>query len=248
MADKYYARGQGKIYATPRDASGPTGGAVWLGDADVFQVTGSEENLVFRESYSGARAKVIDAVTATDLSVAMTLRDFSTENLTKAFYGSVTSGTGATIANEAHKAYPASSIFLKHPGVSAVTVTKLPSTTLVAGTDYTVDTVNGRIEFISTSTQITSAAGHDVEVDYTFATYSGAIEALAVAAPNYIIRFEGFDNFGVEMIATLWNVRLSVPSSLDLIGTEVGALQLTGGLQAAPEITVGSKFMKLVRG
>ena len=249
MATTYFARGQGYLRIADRDATGRISGWSELGDADVFQLTSSQENLVFRESQSGARAKVIDTVTSTDFNVAMTLRSFDTANLKRALYGSLASGTGASVTAELHDAYHNSSIFLKHPGVSAVVVTKLPSTVLVLNTDYTVDAATGRIDFLAGSTQITAGTAHEIDVDYTFATYDGRVQGLGVAAPNVMLRADLTDSSGKKLIATLWNVRLSTPASIDLIGTEVGALQLTGGLQAAPEITTAglSQFFEVVR-
>lgn len=237
MATKYYARGQGSLRVADRTTAGRSGGWLELGDADVFQLTSSQETLVFRESQSGARAKVIDAVTSTDFSVAMTLRSFDTANLKRALYGSTASGTGATVTAEAHTAYAGSAIFTKHPGISAVTVTKLPSTALVLNTDYTIDAATGRIDFLIGSTQVTGTTGVNVTVTYTFATYEGSVQGIVNQAPNLMVRADLTDSSGRKLIVTLWNVRLSTPSSIDLIGTEVGALQLTGGLQSAPEIT-----------
>lgn len=49
--------------------------------------------------------------------------------------------------------------------VSAVTVTKAPSTDLVLNTDYTLDTVLGRIQILETSSTVVN--GDDLLVDYT---------------------------------------------------------------------------------
>lgn len=249
MATTYFARGQGYIRIADRDSTGRISGWTELGDADVFQLTSSQENLVFRESQSGARSKVIDTVTSTDFSVAMTLRSFDTANLKRALYGTVSSGTGAAVTAEAHNAYANSAIYVRHPGISAVTVTKLPSTTLVLNTDYTIDAASGRIDFLPGSAVITAGSAHSITVNYTYATYNGRIQGLTVAAPSVMLRADLLDSAGKALNVSLWNVRLSTPSSIDLIGTEVGALQLTGGLQAAPEIvTAGlSQFFEVVR-
>lgn len=249
MATTYYARGQGFLRVADRDSTGRISGWSELGDADVFQLTSAQENLVFRESQTGARAKVLDTVTSTDFNVAMTLRSFDTANLKRALYGSLTSGTGASVTAEAHKAYAGTSIFVKHPGISAVTVTKLPSTNLVLNTDYTIDAVTGRIDFLPGSAVITGTGSHDVTVNYTYATYDGRVQGLGVGAPSVMLRADLTDSSGKKLIATLWNVRLSTPASIDLISTEVGALQLTGGLQAAPEITTAglSQFFEVIR-
>lgn len=250
MADKYYAVGQGKIWIADRDSSGRTSGFTWIGDTDGFTLAGTQENLEFRESYSGNRAKVLDLVTSTDFSVSMQVRNIDAANLKRAFYGTSAAGTGATVTNEAHVAYASSSIFLKHPGVSAVSITK-GVTPLVAGTDYTVDATFGRIDFVAGSSIITGSGSHAIEVDYTYATYEGKVQALKGGAKNYMVRFEGKSQFDNKpMIANLWNVRLSVPDSLELIGTDVGVLTLSGGLQAAPEILTTdaeSQFFEIIR-
>jgi len=250
MADKYYAVGQGKVYLAVRDANGPAAPFQWIGDADNFAVTGTEENLEFRESWSGLRVKVIDLITATDLSVTMTIRNIDAKNLATAFYGTMSTGTGASVTGEAHSAYVGSPVFLANPGVSAVVATK-GVTPLVAGTDYTLDAKYGRLDMIPTSTVITGPGANAITVNYTYASYEGKVEALTAGARNYSIRFEGSSAYDqLPMIATLYNVRLSVPANLEFIGTEVGALELTGGVQIANEVTaVGlSKFMSIIRG
>jgi hypothetical protein len=249
MSDMYYARGQGKVYFAPRDANGQTGGFTWIGDADQFSVQGTQETLEFRESYSGLRAKVIDTITSTDLSFTLQMRDFDADNLARAFYGTNTAGAGAVVSGETFNAYAGTSYFTKHPGISAVTATK-GATPLVLNTDYTLDATTGELKFLPASSIITGAGAHACTVNYTYAAYTGKVQALVSDPKNFVVKFVGKDQDNRAMQVTLHNARPSIPADVQLIGTEVGALTLTGGLQIAGEITGAglSKFMEIVRG
>jgi hypothetical protein len=249
MSDMYYARGQGKVYFAPRNANGPTGGFIWIGDADQYSVQGTQETLEFRESYSGLRAKVIDTITSTDLSFTLQMRNFSAANLARAYYGTTTAGTGAGVVGETFDAYAGTSYFTKHPGISAVTATK-GVTPLVLNTDYTFDSTTGEVTFLPGSIIITGTSAHACSISYTFATYTGKVQTIVSDPKNFVIKFIGKDQENRAMQVTVFNARPSIPADMQLIGTEVGALTITGGLQIASEITGAglSKFMEIIRG
>ena len=229
---KYYSVGQGKLYIAPRDASGQTGGFEWIGDCDGFSISGSEEKLSFQESYSGNRVRVIDSTTSVDMGFSLAIRNIDGDNLAKAFYGESASVAGATVTGEAVNAYAGKMVPLKYPGVSAVTVTKTAgSVALVAGTDYSVDAVNGTLTFLSGSTEVTGTAAVPCTVNYTHAGVGARVKALTSTAKEYVLRFEGksqFDNKAV--IATLHRAKPGIAAALDLIGTDVAVLNLEGTL------------------
>lgn len=242
---KYYAVGQGKVYIASRDTTGRTSGFVWMGDADGFEITGSQTFLDFQESYSGNRSRVIHLPTATDLGFTLALRNLDGDNIAKAFYGSTNSSGGATVSAEPISAYANSMIPLANPGVSSVVVTKTAgSTVLVAGTDYTVDAVNGTLTFLPGSTQVTGSSAVPCTVAYTYAAYASKMQMLTDTVKDYILRFEGKSQYdGKAQVVTLHRANFNLAASLQLIGTDVGVLNIEGALLAAPEITSGSQFV-----
>lgn len=242
---KYYAVGQGKVYIASRDTTGRTSGFVWMGDTDGVEITGSQTFLDFQESYSGNRARVIHLPTASDLGFTLALRNLDGDNISKAFYGSTTASAGATVTGEAIAAYAGSMIPLANPGVSSVVVTRTAgSVVLVNGTDYTVDAVNGTLTFLSGSTNVTGSSAVPCTVNYTFAAYASKLQMLTDTVKDYILRFEGKSQYdGKAQVFTLHRANFNLASSLQLIGTDVGVLNIEGALLAAPEITSGSQFV-----
>jgi hypothetical protein len=249
MADKYYAVGQGKVYVATRDSAGQTSGFTWIGDADGFSISGTEQTLSFRESYSGNRARVLDIVTQTDLGFSIGIRNIDGANLARAFYGTAAAATGATVASESINAYAGSMVPLKHPGVSSVVVTKTtPGTALVAGVDYTLDAVNGTVTFLSGSTLVTGTSAVPCTVAYTYASYATKLEALTTTAKEYVFRFEGKSQFDNKaQIATFYRAKPGIAAALDLIGSDVAVLTLTGALLPAAEVSTGSPYFTYVQ-
>lgn len=238
---KYYSVGQGKVFIAPRDANGQSGGFEWLGDCDGFSVTGTEEKLAFQESFSGNRVRVIDSTTSVDMGFSLAIRNIDGDNLAKAFYGESAAAAGATVSAEAISAYAGKMVPLHFPGVSAVAVTRTAGATpLVAGTDYTLDAVNGTLTFLTGSTVVTGTSAVPCTVNYTHAGVSARVKALTSVAKEYVLRFEGksqFDNRAV--IATLHRAKPGIAAALDLIGTDVAVLNLEGVLLPDASQAVG---------
>jgi hypothetical protein len=229
---KYYAVGQGKVYMALRDSTGQIGGFDWIGDADGFTVTGAETKVSFQESYSGNRVRVLDITSSVDMGFTLNLRNIDGDNLAKAFYGSSAAVVAASVTGEAIVAYNGKMTALKYPGVSTVVVTKTAgSTTLVAGTDYTLDATNGTLTFLATSTAVPAGAGVPCTVAYAQAGVSSRVKALTGSAAEYVIRFEGKSQFdGKAQIAMLHRAKPGIAAALSLIGTDVAQLALTGAL------------------
>lgn len=239
MANTYY-RGQGKVWIATRDSTGRTGGFTEIGDAEAFNVNTAEQFDDVYESESGARAKVVHSSIQTDVNFDLTILNFSAANLARSLLGTTASVAGATIASEAHKAFKGGSIFLKYPGVSAVTIGSL-----VAGTDYIVDAATGRIDFPAAST-ITDGAS--INVAYTHAAVDGVVETL-VNGDNreYILVFEGknMNQQGTPVIVRAHRAYMNLTQALSLLGTATQRFQVSGSLLPDNTITGAglSKFM-----
>jgi len=241
---KYYAVGQGKVFIASRDTTGRTSGFTWMGDCDGFELTGSQTFLDWQESFSGNRARVGHLPISTDLGFTLAIRNMDRQNIARAFYGTTAAGTGATVTGEAVVAYANSMVPLANPGVSAVTVTRTAgSIVLVAGTDYVLDAANGTLTFLPGSTNITGTGSHPCTVNYTFASFDGRVQFLNDTIKDYILRFEGRSQFdGKPQIYQLHRANFNLATSLQMIGTDVGVLNVEGAVLAAPEITTGSPF------
>lgn len=247
MANTYY-RGQGKVWIATRDSTGRTSGFTEVGDAEALTVNQAETFDDVYESQTGARSKVVHSSIQTDVSFALTILNFSGDNLKRALLGTSTAVTGASITDEAHYAKRGASIFTKYPGISTVTITNAAgSTTYVSGTDYIVDAATGRIDFPAAST-ITDGA--NVLVDYTHAAVDAVVESL-VDTDNreYVIVFEGknMNQQGTPVIVRCHRAYMNLATALSLLGTATQRFEVTGSLLPAPEITTSgvSKFMNV---
>lgn len=242
MANTYY-RGQGKLWIATRDSTGRTGGFVEIGDAEALNINQSESYDTVFESQSGARVKVVHSAIEYNMDFELTVLNFSAANLARATLGtSELNIAGATVNDEPHKAYKGSSIFLKYPGVSGVAIGSL-----VAGTDFIVDAVAGRIDFPAASS-VTN--GSTVLVDYTHGGVDASMEAVtATANREYIIVFEGknMNQNGTPVIVRLHRAYMNVSQALSLLNTETARFTLSGSLLPAQEITGAglSQFMNV---
>ena len=242
MANTYY-RGQGKLWIASRDSTGRTGGFVEIGDAEALTINQSESYDTVFESQSGARVKVVHSAIEYNMDFELTVLNFDAANLAKATLGTATTAVvGATVASEAHKAWKGSSIFLKYPGVSAVTIGSL-----VAGTDFVVNAAEGRIDFPMASS-ITDGA--ELTVAYTH----GGVDAVVESVTNtdnreYVIIFEGknMNQNGTPVIVRLHRAYMNVSQALGLLNTATARFTMGGSLLPAPEISGAglSKFMNV---
>lgn len=250
MADGYVV-GQGKIYLAPRNSTGRTGGFAWAGDADGLSLTASEDFLDFNESWSGNRSRVVHISLGRTGGFSLSLRRLDAINLARAIKGTV-GGTsaGATVSAEPIVGYNGAMVPLAFPGVSTVVVNK-GGTPLVAGTDYTLDAANGTLTFLPGSTQVPAGAGTNLTVNYTYAAFGGTVQALTAATQEFSLRYEGFSQTdGSAIIVNLHRITFDLASDIALIGSDVAALELTGAMLPASEITGAnlSQFYTITRG
>jgi len=236
---KYCAVPQGKVYIAARDAAGKTSGYVWLGDTDGFTINTSQQYLDWYESFSGQRSLVGHLPTQSDYTAEVSILNIDGENLARAFYGTSTTVASASVVGEAITAYNGQMSPLKYPGVSSVVVKK-GATTLVAGTDYTVDAENGTITILAGSTQVAVGAGVPLTVDYSHAGVASRMKLMTQGVKDYSLRFEGKSKFDdLVQIAEIHRINLDMAATLQLIGTGVNKLVVKGKLLPAAEQPVG---------
>lgn len=249
MADGYLV-GQGKIYLAPRNSTGRTGGYTWVGDADAFSLSASEDFLDFNESWSGQRARVVHLSLGKTAGFTLSLRRIDAINLARAIKGTVGATAGSTVTGETLMAYAGTSVPLRFPGVSAVSLTAA-GTPLVAGTDYTVDPVGGMVTFLAGSTRVTGATPVTVTAAYTYANYGGTVQALTAGNQEFSLRYDGFSQTdNSPIIVNLHRVTFDIAADIALIGTDVAALEMGGAILPATEITATdqSQFYTITRG
>lgn len=240
--------GQGKVFVAPRASNGAiNGGWTELGDTERLEVNVSQDFVDDYESCSGNRSIALHVPIQTDWEFAVDAKSFTKENLARAFYGTASAVTGATVTNEAPVAYALNQIVpLKHPGVSALTLTK-GVTPLVEGTDYTLDATNGTVTIIS-ATNMGGAAPWTLDADYTYAAYE-KVETNTQTIAEYAFRFEGI-NLATKkaVIAKINRVSLNLAETLSLIGTEVNKFTMSGMVLPDSSAGVGeSQYMTIVK-
>lgn len=239
---KYLAAPAGKIYIAPRNASGKTGGFTWLGDCDGFKITTSQSALDWEESYTTARGTAGHVITKSDYSLEVSIRNIDGENLARAFYGTSSEVAAGSVVGEAVTAYNGSRFALKYQGVSSVVVKK-GATTLVEGTDYTVDAEFGAIEILPGSTQVTGSTGVALTVDYSHAKVVRS-KLMTQGQKEYSFRIEyKSSDSDLPQVAEIHRVPLDMAASIDLIGTGINTLVVKGKLLPAEEQAAGeSKY------
>lgn len=144
-------------------------------------------------------------------------------------------------------------------GVTSMTQNiNMGATALTLNTDYTVDAANGALLIVAASTKINSGlqpdpTGTPISVNYSYASYTAAIEALMTGngIKEYAIRFQGFNtaNGNSPVIVTLWRFSMNLAKTIDLITAKHGSLDLDGML--LPDLTrngtTQSQFYSVVK-
>lgn len=238
MADKYFAVPQGKVYIASRNTAGLTSGYEYIGDADGFTITTSQQFLDIYESNTGDRNIVAHLPTQTDIAAEVSILNIDAKNLARAYYGATDSVAAGSVVGEDVIAYNGQSFALAYPKVSTVVVKK-GATTLVANTDYTVDAASGVITILPGSTQVSGSTGVALTVDYAHAKAT-VIQGFTEGLKDYSLYFAGksrFDNLSQR--ATIHRVALDLAATLSLIGTGVNKLVVKGKLLPAYEQPTG---------
>ena len=236
---KYCAVSQGKVFIATRDAAGKTSGYTWIGDCDGFTINTTQEYLDWQESYSGNRATVGHLPVKSDYTAELSILNIDGENLARAFYGTSSTVASGSVVGETINGYNGAMSPLKYPGVSSVVVKK-GATTLVAGTDYTVDAENGTITILAGSTQVPSGPAVALTVDYSHGGVASRLKLMTQGVKDYSLRFEGKSKFDdLVQIGEIHRINLDMAATLQLIGTGVNKLGVKGKLLPAAEQPAG---------
>lgn len=226
-SDSSYGLFQGEVFGALRYMNGAQrGGFITFGDADKFELAPKQKFDDIEESQTGMGLTSAHIPVSTELSCKINLLDIKFSNIEKALWGKHGgSVTGATVSDEAIKLYPGAYCPLAHPGVSSVVLS-----TGVLDTDYTVDSVNGGIQVLDTTTVFTDEAGTAATVDYTYATYGGKVEAFVDTQPIFMLRLNGINtaNPGQAVIINVHQWAPDMTKMLSMIDKKHVSFELDG--------------------
>lgn len=214
--------GRGKIYLDRLDSSGNRTGLLDLGNCSLFEVEDKVEKKEKYESMDAASNLYAIAVTRQTFTIKITGDEVTLDNICNALNGSVVqvTATGNTVTSRTIT--PSSGLVLGrlydlgNRNITALTGLHSGSTALTAGTDYTVDTVNGLVKILPTSTNATP--GDALTADFTFDDYTYNAAAVgAVSSVNAYVLFIGDPVKGRKFKHEYWNVMFTPTGNLGFI-------------------------------
>jgi len=228
--------GRGKVFFDRLTSAGVSTGLRFLGTVSKLEI-GTADEVAKIYDYSRADAPLLDqALTRREITFAMTLQEFTKENVALALMGDETGFTQTTgsVVDESMTTSVVKGHVYQTLGreISAITIEKSPSTVLVLGTDYDViDTKLGLIHIREGS--VTVVDGDTILATYTKATIAapGLNRILAGKASSITgkLVFVGDPAAGISYDAEVWKLRFSPEGVLGLITeSEYGGFDLKG--------------------
>ena len=245
--DTSYYVGQGTVNLAPRISGGAiNGGFVPVGECSSLQISFKQQFVDLNENQTGYGLKVLHAPVSGDGSVKMVLQQWSSANLEKALWATAAANAaGGTVAAETVVAYNGVKGYLQQINVTNV-VLKAGATTLVEGTDYTLDGTNGSFTILAGSTAVPAGTPTALTASYTYAANNGDVGAFTAAPTEYSIVLEAKNvanpfvdasNSAFQAVRfQLYRVMFDITKMLDLIGKKDAALELDGELLVDPTV------------
>lgn len=221
-----------------------------LGNVTKFELTQSVETLEKKSAMSGARGLLKRVVTGTTSEIALTLDEFDPENVALSLLGtssafSQTSGTATdtAITGTVKKGQWLDTGKLK---IVVTALKKSPSTALVLGTDYEVDSDSGMVRILPGSTAV--ADGDSLLWTGTYPSITSTqVQALANSRIEGALRFRSAsDSVGPRYLVDVWSVSIAPDGALALLGTEFGEIGLKAAVQEDTSKTVGQRYFRVV--
>ena len=226
-----YMVGKGKVWFSRLSADNVPMGEMDLGNDPVFASSLENELLEHYSSMEGVKKKDMSAIISTAVNLKFTLDEPNPQNLNLAFLGndevSYETQPGGTVNNEAMTARLDRYVKVLRRAISLVTVTDATgAVTYVLGTDYTVDTVTGRIFCLSTGNIL---QGEPLLVDYTFDELRmPKIIPAGRAKVEGLLRFKGSPTYGRDYELVFWKVLLSSSGDINFISDDWTQIEFTG--------------------
>lgn len=234
---------QGKVLLGTRLTGGKPGPLTWVGDAPKCDVSLSTDSETRKESFSGNRLTSAYLQKGTDVKVALTLNWATAANLVLGLYGTQLAVNSGSATNEVLPSGLAvgDMVALEHGGVSSVVVHDSAGSpaTLVADTDYRIDSANGgTIEILNLGTYV-----QPLKVNYSY-TASADVTMFTDAPPERYLMLDGINTVdGSPVRLRLYRVRFDPINTLSLINDSLGTIELAGAVlydsEAAADANLG---------
>ncbi len=247
----YYASFQGRVYLGERDSNGNPINVRSPGNVADLSLSLKTDVIEHYESQTGQRAVDLRLVKQKSATVALTIEEFTKENLALALYGNYLATTGGTVTDEpvgGTTPVVGDRYFLAHPKVSSLVVKDSAGApaTLTLGTDYTADTDFGAIQFINLS-----GFTPPFKASYTY----GAVTEIGIFTqplPERFLRLEGVNTAAgnAKVLIELYRVAFDPLKKFDIISNDLNKFELEGSLLAdatKPYDAVLGQFGRIVQ-
>lgn len=231
-----YTIGKGEIYFDRFDTDGVTRlGERYLGNTPGFTMTVASEKLDHFSSDQGIRVRDASVVLETTTTGTLTVDDLSMDNLALFFFGAKSTVTQAQITSTTETLvvmpgfhYPIGITDARPTGVRKITVTGIsaatPTETAVLGTDYLVDSDNGRIEILAGGI-FAAGAARTITVTYTAVATTFAQMASGATAIRGAMWLKPFNPVGAQYNWYLPKVELTPNGEFQVKGEEWGSME-----------------------
>lgn len=231
MNETYYY-GQGKVYLARRLNDGSSLNWRWAGDVSDLTVSLVVDRKTKKQSYGGQLAVSEYYIIEQSGSVAAVWHELSPENLSVVLQGNIVSAEAGRETETLKNVIAGGRYSLRYPNIRRLVIDGLN-----AGIDYTLDSLFGTIEFLTTPT---------VEPVSVFYTYAGNINtALYTKKPEQLaLRYEGVNlaENGIPVLVELYKLEFDPISAMALInnstslaGLETNAMLMLDSSRAADD-------------
>jgi len=246
MANYYYS-GQGTLYVADRDVNGLPDGLVSVGNVPSLELSIETTKFEHKESESGNRAVDLTIIQELKGTFSLILESISAENMAMAFFGTLSTETGAAVVDEpvtintADVKYILANVNLNSTIPATATDSVLAAMAL--GTDFTVDYSTGTITVLSTGT-VPPALPDTILVSYTFISHYKTAAFTQTSVIKYF-RFEGINTVDdLEVIVDVPKAELDPAQNFPLINDEIAQLTIAGTMlsDSLALARIGSSF------
>lgn len=215
---------QGKIHLAERSAQGKPLKVTWLGNAPACTLQLATETTPKTESFSGNRLQYGLLQRGKTATLNLTLDEWTLYNLALALYAAdVAIATGTVTAEALPSPLAAGDIIrLNKPFVSDVELTAAPSTALVEGTDFRVESASaGLIELLTPQTPAVTATYENAD--------ARSLTMFTTTPPDRWLILDGINTDNQEkVVVELFRCKFNPVGDFGLIHEEWGSLPLTG--------------------
>jgi hypothetical protein len=214
--------GTGKLYL--EDLDSPKG-LIYIGNCNSFSYEGQAQEIEEQDYSTPGGGLDASVMRIQALNITYNARHFKAANIARAVFGVSADEAAGTVTGEVHTVYPGALVDLVHPGATSVVITpSAGGAALVLDTDYIINAA-GYPEILEGGA--VTAAGLEVEVDYSYAAHA-TIQALVASGKRFRLKFLGLNEVrsGKPMVIEVYRVNHS-PASMSFIGDEFQGMEFT---------------------